>query len=121
MERGGKTIRCRRRYGGILPIEISEIVAAFLTLEQRFSGKPAECPAAGPHPMPSLLTAHQKKFYRRATVACQKCAAPILVYKLNALPDEFSLRCSKCGARGYYLKRGITIEELPERRKKPRK
>jgi hypothetical protein len=121
MQRGGKTIRRRRRYAGILPIEMSEIVAASLTPEQRFSGKPIESRAAGPLPMSSLFTAHQKRFYRRAVVACQKCAAPILVYKLNALPDEFSLRCSKCGARGYYLKRGITIEELPERRKKPRK
>jgi hypothetical protein len=71
--------------------------------------------------MAKLLTTRQKRFYQRGVVACQKCAAPIYVYKLNALPDEFSLRCNKCGARGFYLKRAIAIEELPERRKKPRK
>jgi len=71
--------------------------------------------------MAVLLKTRQKRFYQRGAVVCQKCAAPIYVYKLKALPDEFSVRCSKCGTRGFYLKRAMTIEDAPERRKKPRK
>ena len=71
--------------------------------------------------MSALRITRQKRFYQRGVVACQKCAAPIHVYKLAALPDEFSVRCSRCGARGFYAKRTVAIEELPERRKKPRK
>jgi len=72
--------------------------------------------------MSVLQTQRPKKFvYERGMVACEKCAAPIYVYKLKALPDEFSVRCSRCGDRGIYAKRTIAIETLPERRKKPRK
>jgi len=71
--------------------------------------------------MATLLTSRPKRFYQRGTVACQKCAAPIYIYKLKALPDEFSLRCSKCGARGFYAARAVVVEDMPERRKKPRK
>ena len=52
---------------------------------------------------------------------CRKCAAPIYVYRLSAMPDEFSVQCSKCRDRGIYLKRAVVLEELPERRRKLRK
>jgi len=58
---------------------------------------------------------------QRGAIACEKCAAPIYVYKPKTLPDEFSVRCAHCGGRGIYLKRAIAIEEAPERRKKPRR
>ena len=71
--------------------------------------------------MSALLAQRQKKtFYQRGTIACQKCAAPINVYRLKKLPEEFSLRCPKCGDRGFYSRGGIAIDELPERRRKPR-
>jgi hypothetical protein len=71
--------------------------------------------------MAMLFAQHPKKtFYQRGTIACQKCAAPIYVFRLKTLPDEFSLRCSKCGDRGFYLKQSVTVDELPERRRKPR-
>lgn len=63
----------------------------------------------------------KKPVYHRGMVACHKCAAPIHVYKIAALGDEFSVRCPRCGDRGFYLKREMAIEELPERRKKPRR
>jgi len=71
----------------------------------------------------SILQAHRPKrsTYQRGVVACRKCGNQIHVHKLKALPDEFSVRCSGCGDRGLYLKRAVTVEELPERRKKPRK
>ena len=62
----------------------------------------------------------RKATYQRGTVICRKCAAPIHIYKLNALADEFSVRCAKCGDRGIYPKRGMNLESLPERRRKPR-
>jgi DNA-directed RNA polymerase subunit RPC12/RpoP len=61
-----------------------------------------------------------KLTYERGVLACAKCAAPIYVYKLKALPDEFSVRCARCGERGIFAKRALTIESLRERRKKPR-
>jgi len=66
------------------------------------------------------VNGRKKAAYQRGMVACRKCAAPIPVYKLNALADEFSVRCPRCGDRGIYAKRAIKIEELTERRKKPR-
>ena len=71
--------------------------------------------------MAVLLAQRPKKFYHRAEFACRKCGTPIYVHKLNALAEVFSVRCPKCGDRGIYLKRAIAIQELPERRKKPRK
>ena len=63
----------------------------------------------------------KKTTYQRGVVACRKCAAPIYIYRLKALPDEFSVTCAKCGNRGIYLKSEISFQELPERRRKPRK
>jgi Zn finger protein HypA/HybF involved in hydrogenase expression len=68
----------------------------------------------------ATLRAQKKRVYQRAIIACRKCAASIPLQKLNALPDEFSVRCPRCGDRGIYAKRAITIEDLPERRKKSR-
>ncbi|HEX5212745.1 MAG TPA: hypothetical protein VFW22_13550 [Pseudolabrys sp.] len=61
-----------------------------------------------------------KQTYERGVLACVKCAAPIYVHKLKRLPDEFSVRCPRCGDRGLYAKRALTIESLRERRRKPR-
>jgi len=68
----------------------------------------------------STLLRHRKSTFQRAMVTCRKCAAPIPVHKLTALADELSLRCPKCGDRGFYAKRSIVMEELPEQRRKPR-
>jgi len=70
----------------------------------------------------SVLQAQRtRKTYQRGAIVCEKCAAPIYTHKLKALPDEFSVRCPRCGDRGIYQKRAVAIEEAPERRKKPRK
>jgi hypothetical protein len=63
----------------------------------------------------------KKRVYHRGVVACRKCGGAIHVYKLNALGDEFAVRCARCGERGFYSKREMAIEDLPERRKKPRR
>jgi len=59
--------------------------------------------------------------YRRGVVACQKCEAPIYVHKFAALPDEISLSCARCGARGIYSRRALHVEDVPERRKTKRR
>jgi hypothetical protein len=59
--------------------------------------------------------------YHRGVIACGKCAAPIYILRLNALAEEFSVQCRKCGYRGVYFKRLLSIVDLPERRKKPRR
>lgn len=61
-----------------------------------------------------------KQTYERGVLSCTKCAAPVYVYKLKNLPEEFSVRCSRCGERGMYAKSTLTVESLRERRKKPR-
>ena len=71
--------------------------------------------------MSVLQIQRQKKTYQRGAIACAKCAAPIYIYKLKTLADEFSVRCPHCGERGIYLKRAIAIEEARERRKQPRR
>lgn len=70
--------------------------------------------------MALLQAQRQKRTFQRGTVACQKCTSPIYVYKLKALADEFSVNCPKCHYRGIYPKRAVTIQEMPERRRKPR-
>jgi hypothetical protein len=62
-----------------------------------------------------------KAVYRRGVVTCRKCDAAIHFHRLAALAAEFSVRCDRCGERGLYAKREIGIEELPERRRKPRR
>ncbi len=63
----------------------------------------------------------KKAVYQRGVLACQKCGVPIYVHKLTGLPDEISLRCARCGDRGFYPARAIVIEDAPERRRKPRR
>jgi len=63
----------------------------------------------------------KKPVYHRGTVTCRKCGTAIFVYRVTAVRDEFSVRCLRCGDRGVYLKREMTIQELPERRRKPRR
>jgi len=68
----------------------------------------------------SAVQLKKKAVYQRGVVACRKCAALIQVRRYATLPDEFSVHCQNCGDRGIYLKRAIAIQEMPERRKKPR-
>lgn len=63
----------------------------------------------------------KKAVYHRGSIACSKCSAPIHIFKLNMLADEFSLHCKACGYRGMYSKHLMRIDELPERRRKPRR
>jgi DNA-directed RNA polymerase subunit RPC12/RpoP len=63
----------------------------------------------------------RKSGYQRGVVACRKCGTPIPVQNFSALPDEFSVRCPGCGDRAFYAKRAVAIQDLPERRKKPRR
>jgi DNA-directed RNA polymerase subunit RPC12/RpoP len=62
-----------------------------------------------------------KPAFQRGVVACKKCGALIPVQNFSALPDEFSVRCPGCGERAFYAKRAVAIQQLPERRKKPRR
>jgi hypothetical protein len=62
-----------------------------------------------------------KAVYQRGVVTCRKCNALIPVQRFNTLPDEFSVSCPKCRDRGFYAKRALTIQDMPDRRKKPRK
>jgi Zn finger protein HypA/HybF involved in hydrogenase expression len=63
----------------------------------------------------------RKSVYTRGMIACRKCAAPIYIYKLNAMPDEFSVQCPKCRDRSIYFKQAVVLQDLPERRRKPRR
>jgi hypothetical protein len=53
-------------------------------------------------------------------VTCQGCRQPIHIYRLAALAEEFSVRCPACGTRGFHARRMVSVEQLPERRRKPR-
>jgi DNA-directed RNA polymerase subunit RPC12/RpoP len=64
---------------------------------------------------------HKGAMYERGVLDCVKCSSPIHIFKINTIADEFSARCKKCGHRGVYLKRALSVELLPERRKKPRR
>jgi len=63
----------------------------------------------------------RKSVYQRGVIACGKCGAPIHIFKLNTLADEFSVHCHACGNRGIYSKRSMGIEDMLERRRKPRR
>ena len=62
----------------------------------------------------------KRAVYLRGTIGCTKCGHAIHVYKVAGLADEFSLRCTPCGARSFYTKRTLMVEQLPERRRRPR-
>jgi len=64
---------------------------------------------------------NKRAVYPRGTVGCIKCGHAIHIYKIAGLADEMSLRCAHCGTRAFYDKRVMTIEEMPERRRKPRR
>ena len=66
------------------------------------------------------LQIRKKAVYHRGIVTCRKCGGDVHVYKLKMLGDEFAVRCTQCGERGFYSKRDMRIKELPERRRKPR-
>jgi len=93
-----------------------------LTGWQTFSGKRYSHQEKG-HPPVSAQRVQllRKPGYQRGVVACRKCGAPIPVQNFSALPDEFSVRCPSCGERAFYAKRAVAIQDLPERRKKPRR
>ena len=71
--------------------------------------------------MAQRIQFQKKPVFHRGVVTCRKCAAAVHIYNITALGDEFSVRCPHGGDRGFYLKREMAIEELPERRKKPRR
>ena len=62
----------------------------------------------------------KRAVYVRGTVTCQGCRQPIHIYRLAALAEEFSVRCPACGTRGFHTRRMVSVEQLPERRHKPR-
>jgi ribosomal protein S27E len=74
--------------------------------------------------MMSMFVARKERpkraVYVRGTVACQGCRQPIHIYRLAALAEEFSVRCPACGTRGFHARRMVSVEQLPERRRKPR-
>jgi hypothetical protein len=65
-------------------------------------------------------TATRKATYARGMVDCGKCQKTTPVYRVEAVSDEFSVRCSHCGNRGFFRKNDIGIQQLPERRAKKR-
>jgi DNA-directed RNA polymerase subunit RPC12/RpoP len=69
-----------------------------------------------------MYAASTKKLtvYLRGTIGCARCANAIHVYKVARLASEFTLRCPHCGTRSFYDKRTLMIEQLPERRRRPR-
>ena len=58
--------------------------------------------------------------YLRGTIGCTRCGNAIHVYKVARLASEFTLRCAHCGTRSFYDKRALMIEQLPDRRRRPR-
>ena len=62
----------------------------------------------------------RRAVYLRGTIGCTRCGNAIHVYKVARLASEFSLRCPHCATRGFYDKRALMVEQLPERRRRPR-
>ncbi len=58
--------------------------------------------------------------WQRGAVECGKCRTPIHVQRPNTVALEFSVPCERCGYRGFYFKRMLYIEDVSERRTKPR-
>ncbi|MDC7787917.1 hypothetical protein PQJ75_29085 [Rhodoplanes sp. TEM] len=61
-----------------------------------------------------------KSTWARGVVACGKCGTANTVQRFEAIVDEFSVRCSRCGHRGFYRKNEIGVQQMAERRQKPR-
>ena len=50
--------------------------------------------------------------FQRGIVSCQKCLAPIHVFRPSGIANEFSARCNKCGNRGLFHKHSLKIDAL---------
>ena len=46
-----------------------------------------------------------------AAVTCKKCAASINIAKFSTLPNEFSVKCERCGYRFVYSKAVLDVQE----------
>ncbi len=68
----------------------------------------------------SSFSAAMPEVYARGTVACAKCGSAITLRQITALAEEFTLLCPRCHHRGFYDKRALAIEAMPERRKRAR-
>jgi endogenous inhibitor of DNA gyrase (YacG/DUF329 family) len=58
--------------------------------------------------------------FTRGTVQCPSCRAAIFLRNPERVDEEFSARCPHCGKRSFHNRRDIKIEQLVDRRKKPR-
>lgn len=58
--------------------------------------------------------------YARGGVTCPKCAIDILLSRITNLAAEFSMQCPKCGTRGFFQARDVTLRQFPERRSRKR-
>lgn len=58
--------------------------------------------------------------FSAGVVRCPKCRADIHLFKVTLVGDEFSARCPKCGHRGFFAKREMTIGQFVDRRRNPR-
>jgi DNA-directed RNA polymerase subunit RPC12/RpoP len=58
--------------------------------------------------------------FTRGTVLCPTCKAAIHLRHPERVDEEFSARCPGCGRRSFHHRRDMTIEQLVDRRKKPR-
>ncbi|EJW13510.1 hypothetical protein A33M_3494 [Rhodovulum sp. PH10] len=58
--------------------------------------------------------------FLRGIVRCPRCGGEIPFHKVEAVADEFSLGCGACGHRGFFRKSEIAVQQMPERRRRPR-
>ena len=68
----------------------------------------------------SLPQKLNRSSYHRGVVLCRHCAAPMYVYRLKPLADEFSVRCPRCGKRAIYTKHAVNVERAHDRRRAAR-
>ena len=61
-----------------------------------------------------------KATWARGVVECPRCRAGNAVNKVDAVADEFSMRCSRCGHRSFHRKHEMGIQQMPERRRRKR-
>jgi endogenous inhibitor of DNA gyrase (YacG/DUF329 family) len=70
-------------------------------------------------PQPAFKNTRRGTF-SRGTVRCPTCAAVIPLRKADDVDEEFSARCPHCGRRSFHHRCDMAIEQLIDRRKKPR-
>jgi uncharacterized paraquat-inducible protein A len=58
--------------------------------------------------------------FSRGTVQCPACRAAIHLRNPEQVDQEFSARCTRCGRRSFHNRSDMAIEQLVDRRKKPR-